>query len=172
MYVRGCDNYISLDSGAKGSQINVYNGINKVQLGCDAVQLTVHGMGNDVSVSGHGNYVNLQGDCSKICAVGDGNIIMCSGNNLRIVACGKNNKLSVDGEYSTVYWDGDGDILFLQEGTLLTLYEWKIQDDCKLPVIPTARNFSMDDVIKTGVVYHIDENGILTETSKRNINDK
>lgn len=169
MYIRGCKNSISLDSGAKGSQINLYKGFNKMKVACDNVLLTANGIGNEVSISGNRNCVNVQGDCSKIVAVGDDNLIKCSGNNQRIVACGKN-KLSVDGECSTVYFDGEGDIVFLQEGSWLTLVEWKIQEDCNQLAIPTARNYSIDGVgIKTGVVYHI-EDGILTATQKRSIN--
>lgn len=171
LHVRGYENTISLDSGAKGSQINLYKGTNKVKVACDNVQLTANGTGNEVSISGNRNSANVQGDCSQIVAVGDDNLIKCSGNNQRIVACGKN-KLSVDGQYSTVYWDGDGDIVFLQEGSWLTLVEWKLQEDCNQPAIPTARNYLIDGVgIKTGGVYHI-EDGILTATPKKNINDK
>lgn len=171
IYMHGCHNTISLDSGAKKSQVNIYKGLNKIKIACNDVQLTAHGIGNDVSILGNNVCGNVHGDCSKILVSGEGSIITCSGDNQRIVVCGRNNKLSLNGEYSTVYWDGNGDVVFLQEGSWLTVCEWKVQD-CNHPAIPIAKNHYIDGVdIKTGVVYHI-EDSKLTVTKRKSINDK
>lgn len=172
MYLHGCRNTVSLDSGAKNSQLNVYKGTNKIRIACDYVQLTTHGIGNNISILGNNVCGNVHGDCTSVLVSGEGNRLTCFGENQRIVVCGRNNKLSLNGEYSTVYWDGDGDVMFLQEGSWLTISEWKVQDSNNLPAIPIARNHYIDGVeMKTGVVYHV-EDGKLIETNKKSINNK
>jgi len=100
----------------------------------DRSQLAASGDDSHLAASGYNSQLAASGDDSKLAASGDGSKLAASGYGSKLAASGDGSKLAASGDGSVVMNAGIDGTAKASKGCWITLAEWEIKDEKRVPV--------------------------------------
>ena len=155
-FIRASVDFLFASNSAREGETVARDRFSQLAASGDCSQLAASGDGSKLAASGDCSQLAASGCGSQLAASGDGSQLAASGDGSKLAASGYGSKLAASGENSVAMNAGINGIAKASKGSWITLAEWKIVGNKRVPMAVVTHQVD-GDKIKADTWYMLED---------------